>query len=400
MENKQSLFNLREKFSELNINEVETNHAVYIPESKTNKIFNSIAKIIVENAMGTGFFMKFKLENKFGIRKSGYFDGLDTIYFLVTCEHIVQKKDVDSKVIIKICYGKINEEIIKEINLNDNKRFIKCFDSPVDITLIQIIGEDCIPENKFLIPDFSYKNNSGFNYYLNKDFYSAGYPGDKKINGERVICSGKIKEVKNFEFAHTLDTKNGSSGSPICSVDDGKVIGIHKSGIKQIQINYGTFIGFIINDFEKPYMGQRQSSIKDFPFNGQNIHQIKLTSKEVEQIIKGKKVMEKFLKLCHLAEKYALRIGNKENEIEYFGYYCFHSFCKNSSIEELFNILKKENEQFKYIANEFYSKHLMLSCENLKSFAPQIFIKLKSLLKNENEKRIFDDIINFINKIN
>ena len=120
MENKQSLFNLREEFSELNINEVDTNHAVYIPESKTNKIFNSITKIIMEDGTGTGFFMKLKLENKYSIGVCRHFDGLDTVYFLVTCEHVVQKKDVDSKETIKICYGKINEEIIKEINLNDN----------------------------------------------------------------------------------------------------------------------------------------------------------------------------------------------------------------------------------------------------------------------------------------
>ena len=93
MDSKQSLFNLREKFSDLNIKEVETNHAVYIPESKVNKIFNSITKIIGKTGYGTGFFMELKINN-------------DRRYFLVTCHHIVLKKDVDSRETIRISYGK------------------------------------------------------------------------------------------------------------------------------------------------------------------------------------------------------------------------------------------------------------------------------------------------------
>ena len=371
-----------------------------IPESNSLMMYNSIVRIeyklkIGEEVVGTGFFMKIPHENT-----NEYFN------FLVTNCHVIPESIVEEKKEIDIFFGNSKMERNRKIDLDRNKRYIKC-NKDCDYTVIQILNRDNISNGKYLYPEPNYKK--GCEFYLNKPCYLAGYPIisknkegflNKKL--ERCISPGKItriNKVYNYDFEHYLETKNGSSGSPICSIDDGKVIGIHKGGIKQFQINFGTFIGFIINDFEKPYMGQRQSSIKDFPFNGQNIHQIKLTSKEVELIINSEKVLEKFLNLCHLAEKYALRIGNKENEIEYFGNYCFHSFCKNSSIEELFNILKKENEQFKYIANEFCSKHLESACKSLKSFAPQIFIKLKSLLKNENEKRIFDDIINFINKI-
>ena len=71
----------------------------------------------------------------------------------------------------------------------------------------------------------------------------AGYPDDDQHDIERVICSGKIKEIKDFEFSHQLDTRIGSSGSPICLLDDTSIIGIHKGGIKEKKINYGTFIG-------------------------------------------------------------------------------------------------------------------------------------------------------------
>ena len=135
--------------------------------------------------------------------------------------------------------------------MNDSERYIKCFDDPVDITLIEIISKDSIPLDKYLIPDYNYKDSSDFNHYLDKDVYSAGYPGDKKINRERIVCSGKIKEIKDFEFAHSLDTKGGSSGSPICLIDDTRVVGIHKSGIKEIETNFGTFIGFVIKELEE-----------------------------------------------------------------------------------------------------------------------------------------------------
>ena len=60
------------------------------------------------------------------------------------------------------------------------------------------------PENKFLFPDLNYKN--GFNTYLNKNFFLAGYPNSESFKKERHISSGKIIKINNFEFNHTLDT--------------------------------------------------------------------------------------------------------------------------------------------------------------------------------------------------
>ena len=56
-----------------------------------------------------------------------------------------------------------------------------------------------------------------------------------------------------FEFNHSLDTRCGSSGSPICLISNQGVIGIHKSGIKSNFINQGTFIGVILDEFQKEY---------------------------------------------------------------------------------------------------------------------------------------------------
>ena len=47
---------------------------------------------------------------------------------------------------------------------------------------------------------------------------------------------------------HTIDTDNGSSGSPIILSNIEKVIGIHKKGDITNHINYGSFIGEIFNE--------------------------------------------------------------------------------------------------------------------------------------------------------
>ena len=41
---------------------------------------------------------------------------------------------------------------------------------------MKVIEDDKIPEEKYLFPDFNYKN--GYMFYKDKDFYLAGYPKD------------------------------------------------------------------------------------------------------------------------------------------------------------------------------------------------------------------------------
>ena len=92
---------------------------------------------------------------------------------------------------------------------------------------------DNIPEKKFLFPDRNYLDG-GYNSYDKKNFILAGYPGENIGPLDRYCSSGKITKVENFEFQHDLDTRRGSSGSPICLYNNLNVIGIHKSGDKKI----------------------------------------------------------------------------------------------------------------------------------------------------------------------
>ena len=55
----------------------------------------------------------------------------------------------------------------KKIELDNNKRFIKCFiDDDIDVTIIEILPEVDIPEDKYLYPDLNYKN--GFHIYIDE----------------------------------------------------------------------------------------------------------------------------------------------------------------------------------------------------------------------------------------
>ena len=221
------------------INENDTKHATHIPESVSDKLYDSIVRIEKENEIGTGFFIKIIIN---GNAKK----------FIFTCCHVLDENDISFKKTVSFFYGKKYEEKNFLIKLNQDERFIKCYEQrEKDVTVIEVLEKDKIPENKFLIPDLSYKY--GYDIYKNGKFILAGYPNDIIYEKERHLASGEIKDIKDFEFSHTLQTSHGSSGSPICLFNNIQVIGIHKQGHRNKPINYGTFIGIIIDDLEKNY---------------------------------------------------------------------------------------------------------------------------------------------------
>ena len=221
------------------VNENDTKHAIHISESISDQLYDSIVRIENENTIGTGFFMKLNLNGKIK-------------YFFFTCCHVLTQNDVANKKMIKLFYGKKREEKNFSIKLDNKERFIICFpEEDKDVTVIEILEKDNIPKSKYLVPDSSYKY--GYDSYKKGRFILAGYPSDEIYQKERHISSGEIKDIFDFEFSHSLDARNGSSGSPICLFSNTQVIGIHKQGDKKKPLNYGTFIGIIIDELEQKY---------------------------------------------------------------------------------------------------------------------------------------------------
>ena len=96
----------------------------------------------ITNKIGTGFFLKVNINNT----------------LLITCNHILSSDLINLKKEIIIYFGKKTKEKNRNNILDKNKRFIKSFEEPIDVTLIEIIDKDNIPEEKFLYSDFNYKN--------------------------------------------------------------------------------------------------------------------------------------------------------------------------------------------------------------------------------------------------
>ena len=170
-----------------------------------NDVSKSVCKIILKgdenDETGTGFFLD--LSDIIGKK------------CLVTNHHIISEEKVEKKcfVIIQLENKSENKNEIKneiKIELNKEKRYIKYFKEPIDITIIEILDSDNIITD---IPFFNYdeKYTEGYNQYINKKIFIMGYPRGSEIR----IDQGKIIRLKNnFEFIHRCDSDYGSSGSP------------------------------------------------------------------------------------------------------------------------------------------------------------------------------------------
>ena len=115
------------------------------------KTAKSICKIIITPyKSGSGFFIKF-------------FKGEQDFYCLMTNEHVVTKKLVEQNQKIDVYYDSEDKNIIMQ--LNPKERFIKDFrDDTIDVTVIEILPKDNIPNDYFLLPQKDYMN--GHNKFI------------------------------------------------------------------------------------------------------------------------------------------------------------------------------------------------------------------------------------------
>ena len=197
-----------------------------------------VCKIETPKKFGSGFFMKYKINEKY-------------YYYLVSCEHVIKTDLIKTKETIKIFYDndKNNIELrLLEIKLDQNERYIKAFKNimDLDITIIEIKSEDNIPENYFLVSELNKIYNENL---INRRIYILQYPNGQKLQ----VSDGYIKRINKNEFFHFASTQNGSSGSPVFLLNETKVIGIHKQSNRSE--NIGDFIYQIFdvlkNDVDK-----------------------------------------------------------------------------------------------------------------------------------------------------
>ena len=202
------------------------------------KVSKSICKIEIETSKGTkkgtGFLMKFLISSEM------------FFYCLISNAHVLTNGTIRKNRNIIIYFD--SEYEVRNIKLDPQKRYIKNFkDFGLDITAVEIIEEDDISKDYYLLPE----NSSLHNRLLNSQIYIPQYMKGKNL----VYARGKVTNINKYEITHLANTDQGSSGSPIFLEKTVRVIGIHKGSNLEKTENYGDIIYpaivEITNDFEK-----------------------------------------------------------------------------------------------------------------------------------------------------
>ena len=279
---------------------------------------NCICKIVKDDGQkGTGFFCTIPFP-----------DEKNLLNVLITNNHVLNENDIENDNIIKfIMYNKeknIEEE--KEIRIDNSRKklTIKNDKEGIDISIIEIKPNTDKINNFLEIDDKILELKC-----KRKSIYILHYPEEKVL-----VSYGLMRDVlEGKKINHYCNTKEGSSGSPILSLNNFKVIGVHYGGYKtnNIKLNFGTFIKYAINEFNNKYKNENKNDNKQTITN--------------EFIIKYK-------------------IG-KEDKIRIFG----DDFVKNNkdSFKMIINDKNYELDSFFKIKNEKENEVLKIKLKQIKS---------------------------------
>ena len=205
----------------------KTEECIPIPAETAIKLSKSICKILYkdnnEPLYGTGFFMIYQ-----------------SLKCLISNYHVISQDLINKNIEIEIF------NVLKfNIKLDLNTRYIRFFEKPIDISIIEIKDSDGINEYIEYL-NYDLNNGKGYSQYENNNLICIGYPLGKELSQG----TGKITFIDGFQFYHNIPSLHGSSGSPILLFDTLKVVGIHKGGIIKKKINVGTFFGAISNEID------------------------------------------------------------------------------------------------------------------------------------------------------
>ena len=120
-----------------------------------------------------------------------------------------------------------------------------------DTTIIELKNADKV--NNFLEIDKDIFEDNSDLLFEAKTIYDVHYP---KV-GQLSVSYGTLKDISDYEIRHYCNTDNGSSGSPIISLSNNKVIGIHKGGHQSLNMNVGTFLKYPILEFINNYLSKK-----------------------------------------------------------------------------------------------------------------------------------------------
>jgi len=198
---------------------------------------NCICKIVNDDGRkGTGFICKIPFPDKNNLLK-----------VLITNNHILNENDIKNGKFIKLIMHNKEQIIEKKIKMDNSRKKLTIYNEEegIDITIIEI------KPNKDNIDNFLEIEDKISEYQcIGKSIYIIHYPKDNIL-----VSYGLMKNLEGKKINHRCNTEDGSSGSPILSLNNFKVIGVHYGGSKNrnIKLNFGTFIKYAINEFNKRY---------------------------------------------------------------------------------------------------------------------------------------------------
>ena len=200
---------------------------------------NCICKIYNKNKKGTGFFLKvlFPEQN-------------NSIYLLVTNNHVLDNSDIENNKIKEITIN--DDSLNRNIKINNSRKRFTC--PNLDITFVEIIPNlDKI--NNFLELDEEINKDISIleKSYRSKSIYVLQYPKSTILH----VSYGLLNQIQeDKKIIHNCSTEEGSSGSPILSLETNRVIGIHKGGAKNwhTKHNLGIFIKILLDKLYTKYL--------------------------------------------------------------------------------------------------------------------------------------------------
>ena len=268
----------------------------------TKKILEQMGKTICKfklgSSQGTAFFCKIPFNNK-----------NDMIPVFITNNHLIGNELLYKKNLIIDFYIEEEKEP-KKLNLNNRMKYTN---EKADITIIELKKEDNIQnflELDDIIIDDILDNDNRYNKFIDKTIYIIQYP-----EGELSVSYGILSSISKdnkIDFIHKCSTKHGSSGSPILTLNN-KIIGIHKQGGNNNNLNKGAFLNNSIKEFinmNKENNKRNEMILKEFNIK----HSLDIKDNKVEKLdLKNKNLSNKDLKeFC--------KIEFKELKDLYLGY--------------------------------------------------------------------------------
>ena len=234
--------------------------------NQDNKIYNFqlIMKIAKAELNQKVCKLLIELDQNHALVGSGFFCYIPSkkMKVLITNNHLIDQDFLNKGKKIKFSIEIDGKQNNREINL-EVERF-KNTNKTLDFTVIEILENDYI-ESFFEINESALLTDED----KKGQIFALQYPK----GGSLQISFGNIIEKKiNFKnpefnsscFIYNIGTESGSSGSPIISENDFKVIGLHKAGygnkIKDEKINLGIYLNKVIESIPKKNLTYNKSA--------------------------------------------------------------------------------------------------------------------------------------------